>query len=87
MNPAMISTWLFGLLMIFANPALMQDGWMHVKLTFVLLMTILHGVFAKWRKTFLNDANTRPAKFYKIWNEAPTVLMIVIVIMAIVKPF
>lgn len=87
MNPAMIATWVFGLSMIIANPALMEGGWLHAKLALVLGMSALHGVFSKWRKVFLRDENKRPAKFYKIWNEVPTVLMMIIVILVIVKPF
>ncbi len=86
-NPAMIATFLFGGLMIAANPAIMQGGWIHVKLSLVVLMTVCHGLFARWRKTFLRDENKRPAKFYKIWNEIPTVLMMAIVILAVMKPF
>lgn len=86
-NPAMIATFVFGLLMIAANPAVMQGGWIHVKLLLVGLMVVCHVLFARWRKVFDRDENKRPAKFYKIWNEVPTVLMIVIVILAVVKPF
>jgi len=87
MNPAMILTWVFAILMIAANPGLFESGWMHVKMTLVILMSIVHMVFSKWRKNFATDKNTRDAKFYKIWNEAPTALMILIVIMAVAKPF
>lgn len=87
MNPASFAVWIFGLLMIYANPAVLSGGWMHVKLTCVILMTGLHHVFARWVKTFASDKNTRPAKFYRIMNEVPTVLMIIIVIMAVVEPF
>lgn len=86
-NPAMALTFLFGILMIMANPDLMHQGWLHAKLALVLMMTGLHGVFSKWRKVFERDENTRPARFYKLWNEAPTILMIFIVILVIVKPF
>lgn len=86
-NPAMIATFLFGGFLIAANPGLMEQGWIHVKLFLVILMTACHGLFARWRKVFMRDANTRPARFYKIWNEVPTLLMIVIVIMAVMKPF
>ena len=86
-NPAMISTFVFGALMIAVNPAIMQGGWIHVKLFLVVLMTVCHGLFARWRKVFARDANTRPAKFYKIWNEVPTVLMILIVFLVMLKPF
>ncbi|MBI1326574.1 MAG: protoporphyrinogen oxidase HemJ [Alphaproteobacteria bacterium] len=86
-NPAMISTFLFGILMVVANPAMLQQGWLHGKLPLVLLLAGMHGMFAKWRKIFERDENTRSAKFYKIWNEVPAVLMIIIVILAVVKPF
>ena len=87
MNPAMIVTFLLGLLLIAANPSIMQGGWIHAKILLVLLMAVTHMLYAKWRKSFERDENTRPAKFYRYWNEAPTVLMIVIVLLAVAKPF
>lgn len=87
MNPAMIATFLLGLLMIAANPSIMQGGWIHAKMLLVLLMAIVHMLYAKWRKAFERDENVRPAKFFRMWNEAPTLLMIVIVILAVAKPF
>ena len=86
-NPAMIATYLFGILMIAANPALLEQGWLHAKIALVVLMTVAHGLFARWRKVFERDENTRPAGFYRVWNEIPTLLMIFIVILVIVKPF
>ncbi|MCM2343550.1 MAG: protoporphyrinogen oxidase HemJ [Alphaproteobacteria bacterium] len=86
-NPAMMAAFVFGGLMIWANPDLMQSGWFHAKLTLIIVMTACHGLFARWRKVFLRDQNQHPAKFYKIWNEVPTILMIGIVILAVVKPF
>lgn len=87
MNPAMIAAWIFGLLMIYANPELFKQGWMHVKFTGVLAMTGMHMVYAKWRKALETGENVKPHTFYRIWNEVPAVLMIIIVIMAIVEPF
>ncbi len=87
MNPAMIMAWIFGASMLYGNQALLQNGWMHAKLTLVILMTVFHHALAKWRKAFLKDANTHTAKFYRWMNEAPTVLMIGIVIFVIMKPF
>lgn len=89
MAPASIATWVFGGLMLYTNwDGIMQGaGWMHAKLLLVVLMTGLHHVFAKWRKVFARDENIRPAKFYRVWNEGPTLLMIAIVILVIVKPF
>ncbi|OFW87796.1 MAG: TIGR00701 family protein [Alphaproteobacteria bacterium RIFCSPHIGHO2_02_FULL_46_13] len=86
-NPAAIVMVVIGGLMIWVNPELMKGGWMHAKLTLVFLMFGCHGAFSKWRKQFANDQNTRPDKFYRIWNEIPTVLMIAIIILVIVKPF
>ena len=88
MNPAMIVSWGFGMAMIAANPAMMSGGgWMHVKLLAVVLMSGAHGFLSACRKKFERGENTRSSKFYRILNEVPTVLMIVIVIMAVVQPF
>lgn len=87
MNPAMIATYLFGILMIAANPAVMSGGWIHVKLFLVVAMSGVHGFYGICRKKFERDENVHSPKFYRVWNEVPTVLMIVIVILAVVKPF
>lgn len=86
-NPAMIVTWLCGVAMIYANPALLHDGWLHVKLTALLLMQVVHAMLARHRKQFLRDANTHSARYYRILNEVPTVLLIVIVVMVVLRPF
>jgi putative membrane protein len=86
-NPAMILTFIFGGLMVWERPELLQLGWMHAKITMVLLMTGFHGFLARWRKQFVKDQNTRSSKFYRRVNEVPTVLMIIIVILVVMKPF
>ncbi|MBU6235106.1 MAG: protoporphyrinogen oxidase HemJ [Alphaproteobacteria bacterium] len=86
-NPAMIVTWLCGGLMIWANPSIMQEGWIHVKLTALLLMQIVHAMLARHRKQFLKDANAHSERYYRIINEVPTVLLVIIVIMVVVRPF
>jgi len=86
-NPAMIATWILGGLMLWANPDLLHAGWFHVKLTLVILMSALHGVFSKWRKRFARDENTRSANFYRVWNEVPTAMLVIIVLLAVAKPF
>lgn len=86
-NPAMIVTFLLGGLMLWVNPDLFQQPWMHMKLTAVILMSVIHGLYARWRKTFERDENVRSVKFYRYWNEAPTILMIIIVIMVVAEPF
>ena len=87
MTPAMVASFVFGALMLVINPALLSAPWMHAKLTAVFAMAGLHGVFSKWRKNFDKDINTKSPRFYKIWNEVPTLLLILIVILAVVKPF
>jgi putative membrane protein len=84
MNPSMVAVFITGLLMF---PVWMTAGWMHGKLTLVLLMAVCHGLYARWRKDFLADRNTRSHKFYRVANEVPTVLLIGIIILVIVKPF
>ena len=86
-NPAMGAAWIFGLLMIAANPGMFSDGWIHVKLLLVILMSASHGVLSKHVKNFAADKNEKPAKYFRILNEVPTVLMIAIVILAVVQPF
>jgi len=87
MNPAMVIAWVMGCLMLYANTAIFEDAWIHVKLTAIVLMTIMHHVFSMARKKFEKDENKRSAKFFRIVNEVPAVLMIIIVIMVIVRPF
>jgi putative membrane protein len=86
-NPASIVVWITGPCLVWANPDMLHQGWLHVKLTMVVLMTGYHHALAAWRKKFEKDENKKSAKFYRIANEIPTALMIVIVIMVVVKPF
>jgi putative membrane protein len=86
-TPAMIASWGFGILMVLTPGAVDWSApWWHVKLTGVVLMSGFHGALSKWRRNFLEDRNTKSERFYRIANEVPTVLMVIIVIMAIVQP-
>lgn len=87
-TPAMLATWIFGLILAF-SPLVnwSQDGWLHAKLVLVVILTGFSGLLAKWTKDFAADRNTRSPRFYRIANEVPTVLMIIIVILVIVRPF
>ncbi|MGE0094605.1 MAG: protoporphyrinogen oxidase HemJ [Alphaproteobacteria bacterium] len=88
MNPAMGATYVFGILLaVVQGPVLWQRGWFPVKLLFVVALTVLHHLMAAWRKDFAADRNRRSARFYKIMNEAPTILMIGIVIFVVARPF
>jgi len=86
MTPAMIVTWLLGLWLAwrgnwFAAP------WLHAKLALVILLSGLHGMMSRYVRDFANDRNRKSAKFYRIFNEIPTVILIVVVVLAVVKPF
>jgi putative membrane protein len=85
-NPAMVATWVLGLWLAF-DGGWFASGWLQAKLALVLAMSAMHGLLARWVRDFAADQNRRPQKFYRIINEVPTLLMIGIVILAIVKPF
>jgi putative membrane protein len=88
MDPAMTAAIVFGvLLVVIRSPGIWQEGWWHAKLALILVMVALHVTFARWQKAFAEDRNTRPARFYRMINEAPTLVMIAIVLLAVVKPF
>ena len=85
MNPAFVAVWVLGGLLLFVQD--WHEGWLHVKLLCVVLLSLLHHLFALWRKNFAADRNRRSARFYRIANEIPTVLLIIVVIMVIARPF
>jgi protoporphyrinogen IX oxidase len=85
-TPAMILTWLFGLYLAYAGHWF-SAPWLHIKLLLVVVMSGVHGFFARWVRDFAADQNRRSQRFYRIINEVPTLLMIGIVILVVVKPF
>jgi putative membrane protein len=85
-NPAMVVTWLAGLYLAWAGHWF-AAGWLHGKLLLVIAMSGMHGFLGRCVKDFAADRNTRSQRFYRIINEVPTVLMIGIVILVVVKPF
>jgi putative membrane protein len=88
MGPAMGATWLLGLTLVL-TPASggFAQGWLHAKLTLVVVLSAIHGLYSRWQRDFANDANRHPQRVYRIWNEVPAVLMVFIVILVVVKPF
>jgi putative membrane protein len=87
-NPAMIAAWLLGGTLLYVlSPGVWSQGWIWVKLAMLMGMQAMHGLFSRWRREFEQDLRLRPARIYRIANEVPTVLLIVIVIMVIVQPF
>jgi len=88
-NPAGVATWVFGLALVF-TPGIVdwgRDGWAWAKAALVIGMTVYHHALVRWTRTFEADANARPGRFYRMMNEVPTLLLLGIVIMVIVKPF
>ena len=85
-NPAMIVAWVLGLYLAW-DGGWFHSGWLHGKLALVLGLSAVHGLYARWVRDFAADRNTRPARFYRVWNEVPTLLLVGIVILVIVKPF
>lgn len=90
MNPAMILTWAFGIWLVvitgYGAPGT-ASGWIHAKVGLVLILSAFHGMSAKWRKDFERDANTRSHRYYRWANEVPTVILVLIVFLAVLKPF
>jgi protoporphyrinogen IX oxidase len=89
MNPAMIASWVFGLLLIFYYGVINWsfDIWFHVKFLLVIVLTGYHMVLARWRRLFAQDTNPHSSKFYRWMNEVPTVIMVAVVILAVARPF
>jgi putative membrane protein len=85
-NPAMVATWVLGLWLAW-DAGLFRSGWLHAKLALVLAMSAMHGMFVRYVREFAEDRNRRTQRFYRIINEVPTLLMIAIVILVVVKPF
>jgi protoporphyrinogen IX oxidase len=85
-NPAMTAAWILGLWLAW-DAGLFRQGWLHAKLVLVVAMSGLHGHFSAAVRAFAEDRNTRSARYWRIINEVPTLLMIGIVILVIVKPF
>ena len=85
-NPSMILVWVLGLILIWQG-GWITSGWLHAKVALVLVMSGVHGMLARYVKDFAADRNVRPVRFYRMINEIPTVLMIGIVILVILKPF
>ncbi len=87
-NPAMIATWLFGLMMVFTPGVLdWTDIWPWIKAVMVILMSAYHGWLAARRKDFERDENTRTGRKYRLMNEVPTVLMVITVLVVELQPF
>ena len=85
-NPAMVATWVLGLWLAW-DAGLFRIGWLHAKLALVVAMSAVHGMFVRYVRDFAQDRNRHTQRYYRIINEVPTLLMIGIVILVVVKPF
>src|SRR5215831_7924819 len=83
-NPAMIASWILGLSLAWQGNHWLE-GWFHAKVALLIGMQIIHAALARWRRAFANDANVHSDRFYRFMNEVPTLLLIGIVILAVVK--
>ncbi len=88
MRPAMMATWIFGILLAL-TPGIVDwsEAWPWVKFLAVILMTGFHGMLGSWMKAFQRGENDKTGRFFRFANEAPTILMVLIVIMVVVRPF
>ena len=88
MNPALAATLVTAALLL-ATPGAVDwsQGWLHAKLALVAALLLMHGLMGRWLADFAADRNPRPARFYRIANEIPTLLLIGIVLLVVVKPF
>ncbi|MFQ5971613.1 MAG: protoporphyrinogen oxidase HemJ [Alphaproteobacteria bacterium] len=88
MNPAMVAAVVFGLILA-GVPGIVDwsSAWIWIKLLAIVGLVVMHATYARWRRDFATDRNNRPQRTYRWANEVPTALMIIIVVMAVVKPF
>jgi putative membrane protein len=85
-NPAMILAWVLGLWLAY-SAGWFKAPWLHAKLVLALAMSGVHGILSKYVREFAADKRRKSQKYFRILNEVPTVLMILIVILVVVKPF
>ena len=86
-NPSMIAAWVFGIALSIGQDSWSDGAWFYIKLTAVILMSGFYGCLSKWRKAFERDNNQHTEKYFRLMNEVPTVLMIIIVFVVFLKPF
>ncbi|MFZ4761942.1 MAG: protoporphyrinogen oxidase HemJ [Alphaproteobacteria bacterium] len=87
MNPAMMATWVLGIALIAASPEFLKQGWLHLKLTLIIFLTVFHVFLGRWRRLFAEGKNVLDGRFFRRVNEIPTIIMILVVLLVIVKPF
>lgn len=88
MHPALVMTYAFGILLAL-TPGVVDwgAGWIHGKLALVAGLTVMHYACIRWQRAFAADRNRHAARFYRMMNEVPTLILIAIVVLVVVKPF
>ena len=86
MNPAMMISWILGLYLAWSVYGF-SGGWLHAKIALVLILSGVHGYLSAAVRRFAEDRNDKPARYWRVVNEVPTVLMVLIVVLVVVKPF
>lgn len=87
MLPAAISTFVFGMAMVLMSPEILQMGWLHAKFGLVAILVAYHISLEVFRTDFILGRNPKSGKFFRMYNEVPTLLLIAIVVLAVLKPF
>jgi len=87
-NPASIAVWTFGTMLVLTPGVIdWHDGWVHVKVAMVIGMSVFHHLLVRWQRAFAEDRNGRSGRYYRIANEVPTLMLVVIVMMVVARPF
>ena len=87
MRPAMIFTWIFGLILIYLNGnEIFSQLWMQIKIVLIILLSVYNGYLGKCLVSLKNNSNTKSSKFFRIMNEVPTIMLIFIVFLVVFKP-
>ena len=86
-TPAMIATWVFGIWLIAMAPGWAQDGWLHAKIALVFVLSGYHGTLKRHMKKLKSGENSKDARFFRLYNEVPTVFLILVILLVELKPF
>ena len=87
MGPASVATWGFGIWMVVLAPGTLYQPWFHLKIAAVTALTFLHHAMGRWRVAFAEDRNSHSARYFRVANEIPTLCLLVIVFLVVLKPF
>ena len=87
MNPAVAAVFILGFTLLYLNPSVASNGWLHIKLLLVFCLLAYHIVCGRYLRSFASGTNNRSPRFFRLFNEIPTIFLIIIVLLAVTKPF